>query len=108
MDMVADVGADNVVVHLDTYHMNIEEASVQRAVKLCGDKLGCALTTGSPCSSRCTVMCDLRIAHYQHLKPHVLPLCVVACHPLSLGPRLMREQCNQPACCGLVKAPDHP
>ncbi|KAK9790359.1 hypothetical protein WJX73_006466 [Symbiochloris irregularis] len=40
MDMVADVGADNVVVHLDTYHMNIEEASVQRAVKLCGDKLG--------------------------------------------------------------------
>lgn len=40
MDMVADVGADNVTVHMDTYHMNIEEASVQRAVKLCGDKLG--------------------------------------------------------------------
>lgn len=40
MDMVSDVGADNVTVHLDTYHMNIEEANVQRAVKLCGDKLG--------------------------------------------------------------------
>ena len=49
MDLVSDVGADNVVVHLDTYHMNIEEASVSRAVKLCGDKLGCACS-GPPYS----------------------------------------------------------
>ena len=41
MEMVADVGAPNVVVHLDSYHMNIEEDSMAKAVDACGDKLGC-------------------------------------------------------------------
>jgi len=40
MDYVTDVNADNVVVHLDTYHMNIEENSAAEAVKICGGKLG--------------------------------------------------------------------
>ena len=40
MEMVADVGAPNVVVHLDSYHMNIEEDSMAKAVDACGDKLG--------------------------------------------------------------------
>ncbi|MDR1118282.1 MAG: sugar phosphate isomerase/epimerase, partial [Bifidobacteriaceae bacterium] len=34
------IGADNVCVHLDTYHMNIEEDSLGRAVRLAGDRLG--------------------------------------------------------------------
>lgn len=34
------IGADNVVVHLDTYHMNIEEPDFAAPVALCGDKLG--------------------------------------------------------------------
>lgn len=31
---------DNVFVHLDTFHMNIEEVDISKAIILCGDKLG--------------------------------------------------------------------
>lgn len=33
-----DVGTDNVMVHLDCFHMNIEEKSFSEAVKTCGKK----------------------------------------------------------------------
>lgn len=33
------IGGDNVKIHLDTYHMNIEEKSFYEATKLAGDKL---------------------------------------------------------------------
>ena len=35
-----DVGADNVTIHLDTYHMNIEEDDLVRPVYEVGDRLG--------------------------------------------------------------------
>ena len=35
-----DIGADNVVIHLDTYHMNIEENDFVTPVRDCGDRLG--------------------------------------------------------------------
>ncbi|MBT0773944.1 sugar phosphate isomerase/epimerase [Kineosporia sp. J2-2] len=35
-----DIGADNVKIHLDTYHMNIEEADMVRPVLEVGDRLG--------------------------------------------------------------------
>jgi D-psicose/D-tagatose/L-ribulose 3-epimerase len=35
-----DIGADNVVIHLDSYHMNIEEDDFSRPVRLVGDRLG--------------------------------------------------------------------
>jgi D-psicose/D-tagatose/L-ribulose 3-epimerase len=35
-----DIGADNVLVHLDTYHMNIEEDDLVRPVYEVGDRLG--------------------------------------------------------------------
>jgi D-psicose/D-tagatose/L-ribulose 3-epimerase len=35
-----DIGADNVVIHLDSYHMNIEEDDFTRPVKLVGERLG--------------------------------------------------------------------
>ena len=35
-----DIGHDNVVIHLDTYHMNIEEDDFTRPVHLVGDRLG--------------------------------------------------------------------
>lgn len=35
-----DIGADNVSIHLDTYHMNIEEDSLDAPVRLVGDRLG--------------------------------------------------------------------
>jgi D-psicose/D-tagatose/L-ribulose 3-epimerase len=38
--MVDDIGADNVVVHLDSYHMNIEEDDFVRPVHEVGDRLG--------------------------------------------------------------------
>lgn len=35
-----DIGADNVTIHLDTYHMNIEEDDFTAPVLLVGDRLG--------------------------------------------------------------------
>jgi D-psicose/D-tagatose/L-ribulose 3-epimerase len=35
-----DIGADNIVIHLDTYHMNIEEDEMVTPVRDCGDRLG--------------------------------------------------------------------
>ena len=37
---IDEVGEDNVYVHLDTFHMNIEEADPVGAIELCGDRLG--------------------------------------------------------------------
>ncbi|MGH3096535.1 MAG: sugar phosphate isomerase/epimerase family protein [Streptosporangiales bacterium] len=37
---ITDTGADNVVVHLDTYHMNIEEPDFHSPLRGCGSKLG--------------------------------------------------------------------
>ena len=42
MELVSAVGAANVAVHLDSYHMNIEEDSMAQAVAVCRDRLGCA------------------------------------------------------------------
>jgi D-psicose/D-tagatose/L-ribulose 3-epimerase len=38
--VIEEVGASNVVVHLDVYHANIEEISIAQAVADCGDHLG--------------------------------------------------------------------
>ncbi|MBX6355625.1 MAG: sugar phosphate isomerase/epimerase [Micromonosporaceae bacterium] len=40
VQVIEEVGAGNVVVHLDVYHANIEEASIAQAVADCGDHLG--------------------------------------------------------------------
>lgn len=37
---IEEVGSDNLYVHLDSYHMNIEEADMAQAVRDCGDRLG--------------------------------------------------------------------
>jgi D-psicose/D-tagatose/L-ribulose 3-epimerase len=37
---VEDVGMPNVKVHLDTFHMNIEEDDMGAAIRACGDRLG--------------------------------------------------------------------
>jgi D-psicose/D-tagatose/L-ribulose 3-epimerase len=42
MELLADINRSNVFVHLDSYHMNIEENSMREAVNVCGDSLGCA------------------------------------------------------------------
>ncbi len=39
MHLIDMIGEDNVMVHLDTYHMNIEEKSFYEATKLAGDRL---------------------------------------------------------------------
>lgn len=39
LKLVKMIGADNVGIHLDTYHMNIEEKSFSDAVRTAGDKL---------------------------------------------------------------------
>jgi D-psicose/D-tagatose/L-ribulose 3-epimerase len=38
--LIDDIGEDNVVLHLDTYHMNIEEDDLVRPVLAAGDRLG--------------------------------------------------------------------
>lgn len=40
MAYIDDVGSDNLYVHLDSYHMNIEENDMFEAVLTCGDRLG--------------------------------------------------------------------
>lgn len=40
LDFIEEINHPNVYVHLDSYHMNIEEASMEIAVRLCGSKLG--------------------------------------------------------------------
>ena len=39
-EIIAATGADNIVVHLDTYHMNIEEGDLAGAIQRCGSKVG--------------------------------------------------------------------
>lgn len=39
-ELVDEIGSENIKVHLDTYHMNIEEDSMRDAVLACGDRLG--------------------------------------------------------------------
>jgi D-psicose/D-tagatose/L-ribulose 3-epimerase len=40
LELVEEIGAGNVVVHLDAYHMNIEERNLADPVLLCGPRLG--------------------------------------------------------------------
>ena len=40
VEMVKRIGSDNVCVHLDTYHMHIEESGLSNAIRACGDHLG--------------------------------------------------------------------
>jgi D-psicose/D-tagatose/L-ribulose 3-epimerase len=40
VDLIEQIGADNLVVHLDSYHMNIEEDSLESAVVAAGPRLG--------------------------------------------------------------------
>ena len=39
-DMIERVGSDNIFIHLDTYHMNIEEDGMVEGVLAAGDRLG--------------------------------------------------------------------
>jgi D-psicose/D-tagatose/L-ribulose 3-epimerase len=38
--LIDEIGEDEMIVHLDSYHMNIEEGDLVRPVHLCGDRLG--------------------------------------------------------------------
>jgi D-psicose/D-tagatose/L-ribulose 3-epimerase len=40
LDFIAATGSDHVTLHLDTFHMNIEEANPAAAIRLAGDKIG--------------------------------------------------------------------
>jgi D-psicose/D-tagatose/L-ribulose 3-epimerase len=40
LELIDEIAADNLVVHLDTYHMNIEEHDPTEAIRLCGERLG--------------------------------------------------------------------
>jgi D-psicose/D-tagatose/L-ribulose 3-epimerase len=40
LDFIAATGSDHVKLHLDTFHMNIEEANPTAAIRLAGDRIG--------------------------------------------------------------------
>jgi D-psicose/D-tagatose/L-ribulose 3-epimerase len=40
LDFIAATGRDDVTLHLDTFHMNIEEANPAAAIRLAGDRIG--------------------------------------------------------------------
>lgn len=52
LDLIKDVGHSAMRVHLDSYHMNIEEKDSAKAILLAGDKLGhfhaCGCDRGTP------------------------------------------------------------
>lgn len=52
LQMVNDVGSDALMIHLDSYHMNIEEKDSAKAILLAGEKLGhfhaCGSDRGTP------------------------------------------------------------
>ena len=52
VDMIEKVGGSNLFVHLDTYHMNIEEKDLPKAILNAGSKLGhlhaCGSDRGTP------------------------------------------------------------
>lgn len=39
-DFIRDTGSDNVFLHLDVFHMNIEEAGIDTAIRAAADRLG--------------------------------------------------------------------
>lgn len=41
LGLIEAMGADNVTVHADTYHMNIEEAGFRQAIEAAGERLAC-------------------------------------------------------------------
>ena len=47
LDLVADVGHPALKVHLDTFHMNIEEKDLGAAIRRCGQHLGLLHASGS-------------------------------------------------------------
>ena len=52
LDMVAAVDSEHLKIHLDSYHMNIEEKDLAKAILAAGDKLahfhGCGSDRGTP------------------------------------------------------------
>ena len=40
LKFIEDTGMDNIYLHLDTFHMNIEEADPAMAIRMAGDRLG--------------------------------------------------------------------
>lgn len=40
LELADEIGAGNIVVHLDAYHMNIEEPNLGDSIRLCGSRLG--------------------------------------------------------------------
>lgn len=47
LKMIEDVGSDALMVHLDTFHMNLEEKDPALAIRKAGDKLGLLHASGS-------------------------------------------------------------
>jgi D-psicose/D-tagatose/L-ribulose 3-epimerase len=39
-DFIKETGSDNIKVHLDSYHMNIEDGDLAASIRACGDLLG--------------------------------------------------------------------
>jgi sugar phosphate isomerase/epimerase len=39
LELLAQVGADNLGLLLDTFHMNIEEAVIEESIRLCGERI---------------------------------------------------------------------
>jgi D-psicose/D-tagatose/L-ribulose 3-epimerase len=47
MEMIRDVNSDSLLVHLDVFHMNLEEKDPALAIVKAGDKLGLLHASGS-------------------------------------------------------------
>ncbi len=75
-ELIGDIGMDNVTIHLDTYHMNIEENSMEQAVEAAGNKLGCALLPTEPPMLPTSLHVHERDVRSAHAVPRLCLLCL--------------------------------
>ena len=73
MDFIKDVGRDNVGLHLDTFHMHLEEKNSPAAIRLAGDRLfhfhACENDRGVPGTGQVNwngIAQALKDIHYNH------------------------------------------
>ena len=113
MELRQAIGLDNVVIHLDTYHMNIEERSFIGPVAECGDALGCGAaprpysTASMPCICASSVDANYRSVHTSltkttfpyHATQPVACGCPASLHPADASLAVAARTSSGACCC---------
>ena len=82
--LVDGIGEDNVVIHLDTYHMNIEEDDLVRPVHEVGGRLGYVHAAYPGCSPHADVAEPATMGFGEHESSRHMCVC-----PDRTSPRML-------------------